>query len=68
MSYEEETDVRKFYLLNWAGQIVSFVAFDPICEQGEIIGYLPAIKRRSPAASTGAEEAITEFASWVRPA
>jgi lysylphosphatidylglycerol synthetase-like protein (DUF2156 family) len=62
MSYEEEMDVRRFYLLNRAGQIVSFVAFDPICQHGEIIGYSPAIKRRSPAAPTGAEEAITKFA------
>lgn len=62
MTYEDEPDVRTFYLLNPAGEVASFVAFDPICERGEIIGYSPAIKRRSPAAPTGAEEAITKFA------
>jgi lysylphosphatidylglycerol synthetase-like protein (DUF2156 family) len=62
MTYEDEPDVRKFYLLDPAGEVASFVAFDPICERGEIIGYSPAIKRRSPAAPTGAEEAITKFA------
>jgi lysylphosphatidylglycerol synthetase-like protein (DUF2156 family) len=62
MSYEDEPDVRKFYLLDPTGEVVSFVAFDPLCERGETIGYSPAIKRRSSAAPTGAEEAITKFA------
>jgi len=62
MTYDDEPDVRKFYLLNPTGEVVSFVVFDPICERGEIIGYSPAIKRRSPSAPTGAEEAVTKFA------
>jgi lysylphosphatidylglycerol synthetase-like protein (DUF2156 family) len=62
MSYDDEPEVRKFCLLNPTGEIVAFVAFDPICERGEIIGYSPAIKRRSPTAPTGAEEAITKYA------
>lgn len=59
---DDETAVRKFYLRDPDGAIVSFVFFDPICEEGEVIGYSPAIKRRSPAAPTGAEEAVTKFA------
>jgi lysylphosphatidylglycerol synthetase-like protein (DUF2156 family) len=31
MTYEDEPDVRKFYLLDPAGEVASFVAFDPIC-------------------------------------
>ncbi len=62
MAYDDEPDVRKFYLMNPAGKVVSFVVFDPICERGEVVGYSPSIKRRSPAAPTGAEEAVTKFA------
>jgi lysylphosphatidylglycerol synthetase-like protein (DUF2156 family) len=61
-AFGDEPDVRKFYLRDRAGLIVSFVAFDPICAGSEVIGYSPAIKRRAPDAPTGAEEAITKFA------
>ena len=60
--FEDEPEVRKFYLVSPKCEIVSFVNFDPICEGGAVIGYSPAIKRRSPAAPTGAEEAVTKFA------
>jgi lysylphosphatidylglycerol synthetase-like protein (DUF2156 family) len=62
LAFGDEPEVRKFYLRDRHGSIVSFVAFDPICEKGEVIGYSPAIKRRAPDAPTGAEEAITKFA------
>ncbi|HEY3966928.1 MAG TPA: DUF2156 domain-containing protein [Planctomycetaceae bacterium] len=62
VAFGNEPEVRKFCLRNPAGRIVSFVAFDPICEHGEVIGYSPAVKRRSAEAPTGAEEAITKFA------
>lgn len=62
LRFGDEPGVRKFYLYAPDGAIVAFVAFDPICEGGEVIGYSPAIKRRSPRAPTGAEEAITKFA------
>jgi Phosphatidylglycerol lysyltransferase, C-terminal len=60
--FEAEPEVRKFYLVSGQGEIVAFVAFDPICEDGRVIGYSPAIKRRDPNAPTGAEEAICKFA------
>jgi lysylphosphatidylglycerol synthetase-like protein (DUF2156 family) len=60
--FGDEPEVRKFYLRDPEGWIVAFVAFDPICERGEVIGYSTAIKRRAPTAPTGAEEAITKFA------
>ncbi len=53
---------HKFYLRDPRGWVVSFVAFDPIYEGGDLIGYSPAVKRRSADAPTGAEEAITKFA------
>jgi lysylphosphatidylglycerol synthetase-like protein (DUF2156 family) len=62
VAFGDEPEVRKFCLRNAAGAIVSFVAFDPICDNGEVIGYSPAVKRRSPNAPTGAEEALTKFA------
>jgi lysylphosphatidylglycerol synthetase-like protein (DUF2156 family) len=62
LAFGDEPEVRKFYLRDRDGWIVSFVAFDPICEGGEVIGYSPAIKRRAPDAPTGAEEAISKFA------
>jgi lysylphosphatidylglycerol synthetase-like protein (DUF2156 family) len=60
--FGDEPEVRKFYLRDRDGWIVAFVGFDPICHEGEVIGYSPAIKRRSPHAPTGAEEAICKFA------
>jgi lysylphosphatidylglycerol synthetase-like protein (DUF2156 family) len=62
LAFGDEPEVRKFYLRDPEGWIVSFVTFDPICEDGEVVGYSPAIKRRSPDATTGAEEAITKYA------
>jgi phosphatidylglycerol lysyltransferase len=62
LAFGGEPEVRKFYLRDRDGSIVSFVAFDPICEGGEVIGYSPAIKRRAPEAPTGAEEAISKIA------
>ena len=62
LAFGKEPEVRKFYLRDPDGWIVSFVAFDPICEGGQVIGYSPAVKRRSPDAPTGAEEAITKYA------
>jgi lysylphosphatidylglycerol synthetase-like protein (DUF2156 family) len=62
LAFGDEPEVRKFCLRDADGGVVSFVAFDPICENGEVVGYSPAVKRRSPNAPTGAEEAITKFA------
>lgn len=57
-----ETGVRRFFLLTPTEEMVAFIACDPICRDGRIIGYSTAIKRRSPIAPTGAEEALTAFA------
>ncbi len=62
LAFDDEPGVRKLYLRDPRGWVVSFVAFDPIYEGGDLIGYSPAVKRRSADAPTGAEEAITKFA------
>jgi hypothetical protein len=53
VAFGNEPGVRNFYLRDRSGWVVSFVAFDPICEKGEVIGYSPAIKRHSAEAPTG---------------
>ncbi len=62
LAFGDERGVRKFVLRDPDGWIVALVAFDPMCERGQVIGYSPAIKRRAVDAPTGAEEAITKFA------
>jgi lysylphosphatidylglycerol synthetase-like protein (DUF2156 family) len=62
LAFGDEPGVRKFVLRDADGWIVAFVAFDPMCAGGQVIGYSPAIKRRAADAPTGAEEAITKFA------
>jgi hypothetical protein len=62
LAFGDEPEVRKFYVVTSGGEIVSLVTFDPICQDGRVIGYSPAIRRRSPAAPTGAEEAACKFA------
>jgi lysylphosphatidylglycerol synthetase-like protein (DUF2156 family) len=62
LAFDDEPEVRKLCLRDPQGRIVSLVAFDPICEGGEVIGYSTSIKRRSADAPTGAEEAVTKFA------
>jgi phosphatidylglycerol lysyltransferase len=62
LTFGDEPEVRKFYLRDPDGWLLAFVGFDPVCEGGKVIGYSPAIKRRSAEAPTGAEEAITKFA------
>lgn len=57
-----EFQVRKFYLSDRYGELVAFIVCDPIYRDGSVIGYSPAIKRRSPMAPLGAEEALTKFA------
>lgn len=57
-----EPGVRKFYLSNAGGAVVAFVFFDPICVDGDLVGYSPSVKRRSEEAPAGAEEAILKHA------
>lgn len=60
--FEDELDVRKFFLLSSNGEPVAFVSFDPIYREGKVIGYSPAIKRRLPDAPLRAEEGMMKIA------
>lgn len=60
--FEDEPDVRKFFLLSPDDEPVAFVSFDPIYRDGEVIGYSPAIKRRLPEAPLRAEEGMMKLA------
>lgn len=60
--FEDEPDVRKFFLLSPDGEPVAFVSFDPIYRDGEVIGYSPAIKRRLSDAPLRAEEGLMKIA------
>jgi lysylphosphatidylglycerol synthetase-like protein (DUF2156 family) len=60
--YEPEQDVRKFFVKNSAGKVVAFYYFDPIYENGRVVGYSTSFKRRLPEAMTGMEEAINVWA------
>ncbi len=61
-TYEDEPDVRKFFLFSPVGQPVAFVFFDPIFRAGKVIGHSPAVKRRLPDAPMRAEEGIMKAA------
>lgn len=54
----DEPDVRKFYLVDPAGQIQALVFLDPIYRDGGIAGYVTAFKRRHPNAPQYAEQAL----------
>ena len=55
---EDESDVRKFFLIDPSGKPVAFVFLDPIYHQGQITGYATSFKRRHPEAPQYAEHAL----------
>ncbi|MEZ6046952.1 MAG: DUF2156 domain-containing protein [Planctomycetaceae bacterium] len=56
---EDEEDVRKFYLIDADERIVAYIYFDPIYEDGEVIGYLSNIKRHREDAPRDFDFAMT---------
>lgn len=46
----DEPAVRKFFILDAAGQPIAFAFFDPLYENGRLIGYLSATRRWLPEA------------------
>ncbi len=46
--FADEPDVRKFYSFDRSGQVIAFAIFDPVYENGSIVGYLTASRRRLP--------------------
>jgi lysylphosphatidylglycerol synthetase-like protein (DUF2156 family) len=49
---DDEVDVRKFFSFDDEGRLNAFAFFDPIYENGKVIGYLCSAKRRLPDADT----------------
>jgi lysylphosphatidylglycerol synthetase-like protein (DUF2156 family) len=47
---DDEIDVRKFFAFDREGHLQAFAFFDPIYEDGRIVGYLCSTKRRLPEA------------------
>src|SRR5262249_20515873 len=60
--FGEEDGVRRFFLLDPAGKIVGFVFFDPIYENGRLVGYLSNAKRYDSSAPDGVDFAIARVA------
>ncbi len=57
---EHEKDVRKFFLLDRAGQLVSFAFYDPLYRDDQVVGYTTVIKRRRPDSPVYAETGLTK--------
>jgi phosphatidylglycerol lysyltransferase len=47
---EDEPDVRKFFAFDRDGKLVAFAYYDPIYEDGRVVGYSTSFKRRLPEA------------------
>jgi len=48
--FADEPDVRKFYTFDGEGQLIAFAFFDPVYEDGRVVGYLMAFRRYLPEA------------------
>lgn len=57
-----EPDVRRFFTFDASGKLVALGFFDPLYENGEVIGYSTSFKRRLPEADLKAGQAITRLA------
>jgi lysylphosphatidylglycerol synthetase-like protein (DUF2156 family) len=62
LTLEDEPDVRRFFTFDPTGKPVAFGFFDPLYENGEVIGYSTSFKRRLPEADMKAGQAITRIA------
>ena len=51
--YHDEPFVRKFYSIDADQNLQGFIFFDPIFEEGEVVGYCPSVMRARPGASMG---------------
>ncbi len=58
----EELDVRRFFTLDRDGKLVAFQFFDPIYNDGNVIGYLSQHSRHLPEADAAVHVAIKRFA------
>ena len=56
---DDEPDVRKFYAFDSSGTPVAFIFFDPVYQDGRVIGYTDQFRRRSPEADPRVSYAIS---------
>lgn len=61
-TFADEPGVRTFFLFDPNEIAVAFIVFDPIYEQGELVGYVTSFKRRAKEAPSQAEAGISKFA------
>jgi lysylphosphatidylglycerol synthetase-like protein (DUF2156 family) len=54
----EEPDVRMLFTFDAAGKLLAFAVFDPIFEQGRVVGYTSQHNRHLPEADTQVQQAI----------
>ncbi len=60
--FDDEPDVRKFFLYSPDEKCAAFAFFDPIYRDGQVVGYSPSVKRRASDAPLRAEEGIMKHA------
>jgi len=54
----DEPDVRKFYAFDPSGKLVAFVFFDPVYQDGRVVGYTDQFRQRLPDADPKVNYAI----------
>jgi phosphatidylglycerol lysyltransferase len=59
---DDEVDVRKFFAFDRDGKLVAFSFYDPIYEDGRVVGYSTSFKRRLPEADPSICSAILQSA------
>jgi lysylphosphatidylglycerol synthetase-like protein (DUF2156 family) len=59
---EDEPDVRQFFTFDRDGKLVAFSFYDPIYEDGQVVGYSTSFKRRIPECDSKICNAILHFA------
>ena len=61
-THDDGPDVRRFFTFDPEGRLVAFGFFDPVYENGDVVGYSTSFKRRLPEADLKAGQAITRIA------
>jgi lysylphosphatidylglycerol synthetase-like protein (DUF2156 family) len=59
---DDEVDVRKFFMFDRSGKMVALGFFDPLYDDGNVVGYVTSFKRRLPDADLLAGHAINHHA------
>lgn len=62
---EDEVDTRKFFAFDRAGRLVAFACFEPVYDNGRVVGYVSSTKRALPNADSLIRYAIMHRAIQV---